>query len=99
MQIELEVVSHNEALLRLIREFAEGLGWTLGPKVPSGISLRQTEDSAGANHLLNVLTYMALSAAKTGGDASEPLCRIRYREGHASAVKLGIRIAEFDLSA
>jgi hypothetical protein len=44
------------------------------------------------------LTYVALSATKAGIDPSEPDCRIKYRQGEASEVTLGIRIADFDLS-
>jgi hypothetical protein len=100
MRAELTVVSQNESLLRLVREFAEGLGWTLGSAAPSAISLLQPEpeETRGPDHLLNLLTYVALNAVKTGAGSSEPLCRIRYREGHAWEVTLGIRITEFNLS-
>ena len=97
VQIEFTVISQNEALLRLVREFAEGLGWTRGSSPPSAISLLQSEQTPGGNDLLNLLAYTALSAAKIGAESSEPLCRIRYREGQASEVRLGLRIAEFDL--
>ncbi|HEX5110178.1 MAG TPA: hypothetical protein VFV95_17125 [Vicinamibacterales bacterium] len=96
MRLELTVVSQSAALLRLVREFAEGLGWTLASIAPSSITLREPEESP-PERVLNLLTYVSLSAAKEGIDTSEPLCRIRYREGHSSEVTLGVRITEFDI--
>ena len=96
VRLELSVVSESGALLRLVREFAEGLGWTLTSITPSSITLREPEES-GPERVLNLLTFVSLSTAKVGIDSSEPLCRIRYREGPASEVTLGVRITEFDL--
>ena len=96
VRLELTVVSGSTALLRLVREFAEGLGWTLASFAPSSITLREPDESP-PERVLNLLTYVSLSAAKEGIDASEPLCRIRYREGPASEVTLGLRIIEFDI--
>jgi hypothetical protein len=46
--------------------------------------------------LLNVLTFAALSATRLGLDPSEPLCHVRYHEGHAATeVTLTIRLAGF----
>jgi len=94
------LLSQNGSLLRLVREFAEGLGWTLESSAPSAITLVQPQQTNGLDHLLNLLTYVALAAGKTGVDPGEPLCRIRYRQGQAlSEVTLGLRITEFDLGA
>ena len=96
VRLELTVVSGSAALLRLVREFAEGLGWTLASFAPSSITLREPDESP-PERVLNLLTYVSLSATKVGIDTSEPLCRIRYREGPASEVTLGVRITEFDI--
>jgi hypothetical protein len=93
------LTSQNGTLLQLVREFAEGLGWMADPAAPSAIICRRPENTASPDDLLNLLTYVALSATKAGVDPSEPLCRIVYRQGEASQVTLGIRIADFDLSA
>ena len=97
MHLELTVVSASGTLLNLVREFAQGLGWTLGSDAPSAIHLIGPKER-GQDQLLNILTYLSLSAAKAGVEPGEPLCQIRYREGAASAVTLGLRIAEFDLT-
>jgi hypothetical protein len=86
-------------LLRHVREFAEGLGWTLASDAPSAINLVEPDEGRDPDHLLNLLTYVSLTAAQAGIQTSEPLCRIQYREGPASQVTLGLRIAEFDLKS
>ena len=96
--MEMTVTSQNGTLLRLVREFAEGLGWVVGPPAPSAITCRRPENTGSPDDLLNLLTYVALSATKAGVDPSEPHCRIKYRQGEASEITLGIRIADFDLS-
>ena len=97
VRLQLTVVSDNGMLLRHVREFAEGLGWKLASDAPSAINLVEPDEGRGPDQLLNLLTYVSLSAARAGVDPSEPLCRIQYREGPASQVTLGLRIAEFDL--
>ena len=97
MRLQLTVVSDSGPLLRHVRDFAEGLGWKLASDAPSAINLLEPEEGRGPDSLLNLLTYVSLSAAKVGVDSTEPLCRIQYREGPASQVTLGLRIAEFDL--
>jgi hypothetical protein len=97
MRLELRIDSENGTLLRLVHEFAEGLGWTLASEAPSAISLLEPEGDGGADGLLHLLTHVALSAAKAGVDPSEPLCRIRYRQGPASHVTLTVRINDFSV--
>ena len=98
MTVHFTLVSDNELLLRLVREFAQGLGWTV-EEAPVGISVVQPDILDGGDHLLRLLTYVALAAAKAGIDASEPLCHVRYREGKGAEVSLGVRIADFDMKA
>jgi hypothetical protein len=100
MTVRFTLVSENELLLRLVREFAQGLGWTVEDAPASvGVTVVQPDILEGSDHLLRLLTYVALGAAKAGIDASEPLCRVRYREGKGAEVSVGLRIAEFDMRA
>ena len=99
MRLQLTVISDSGMLLRHVREFAEGLGWKLASDAPSAINLVEPDEARGSDQLLNLLTYVSLSAVKAGVDSSEPLCRIQYREGPASQVTLGLRIAEFNLKS
>jgi hypothetical protein len=98
MRLELRIDTESGTLLRLVREFAEGLGWTLASEAPSAVCLLEPEDS-GADGLLHLLTHVALSAAKAGIPTSEPLCRIRFGQGPASDVTLAVRIEDLAVGA
>jgi len=90
------VDSQNKRLLGLVRDFALGLGFADEPGPPSqvAVSLPQASDET----LLHLLTHVALSATKAGVEPDEPLCRVTFQEhGAASEVRLGLRIASFDL--
>jgi hypothetical protein len=98
MIVHLMLVSENEAVLRLVGDFARGLGCAVDtvPALP-GRAIRTEVPDAG-DTLLEVLTHIALSATKGGVDVAEPLCRVTYRHGSApSEVTLGLRIAEFSI--
>ena len=98
MVVHLTLVSENEVVLRLVGDFASGLGCALDtvPASP-GRGIRAEVPDAG-NTLLELLTHIALSATKGGVDVAEPLCRVTYRHGSApSEVTLGLRIAEFSI--
>ena len=90
------VDSQNKRLLGLVQDFALGLGFTDEPGPPSqvAVSLPQASDET----LLHLLTHVALSATKSGVEPGEPLCSVTFQEhGAASEVRLGLRIASFDL--
>ena len=90
------VVSQNQRLLGLVRDFAAGLGFASEPGPPSHIAV--TVPQASDETLLHLLTHVALSATKSGVEPNEPLCRITYQEnGAASEVRLSLKIASFDL--
>ena len=97
MTVRFTLVSENELLLRLVREFAQGLGWTVEDASPSVVTVRQPDVLEGSDHLLRLLTYVALGTAKAGIDVSDPICRVGYREGKGAEVSLGLRIADFDM--
>lgn len=92
------VVSQSERLLGLVRDFAVGLGLASEPGPPSHVAVSLTQGSHET--LLHLLTHIALSAAKSGVETSEPVCRVTFHEpGAASEVSLGLKIASFDLQA
>jgi hypothetical protein len=98
MRVQFTLVSRNGALLRLVSEFAQGLGWTVEAAPTSAISVFQSDGQLAPDHLVRLLTYVGLAAAKTGVDSSEPLCEVTYREDNAAAqVTMGLRIAHFDM--
>ena len=100
MRVNFTLVSQNEALLRHVREFAQGLGWTVEAAPASAISVFQSDGQLAPDHLVRLLTYVGLAAAKSGVDSSEPLCQVTYREDNAAAeVTMGLRIAQFDMKA
>lgn len=100
MTAHLTLLSENEVLLRLVADFARGLGCPLHA-VPASTGRGITAEVPDAGDtLLALLTHVALSATKAEVDVAEPLCRVTYRHGSApSEVTLGLRIAEFSLGA
>ena len=98
MNVHLTVLSQNDMLLRLVGDFAKGLGCTTDADDARG-QLR-IEWSVTDDALLELLDYVALSATRAGVDVGEPLCRLTYRRGEAPAqVTLDLRIADFSLVA
>jgi hypothetical protein len=96
MIVSVTLVSENDLVLRLVRDFAHGLGCPVdnGP-TSSGRSIRITVDDDD-HVLMELLTHVALSAAKAGVEFTEPLCHVTYRHrGVPSDVTLTLRIAEF----
>jgi hypothetical protein len=92
MTVSVTLVSENDLVLRLVRDFAQGLGCPvdMGP-MSSGIRIDVVDDHS----LVELLTHVALSAAKAGVDVAEPLCHVTYRHpGVTSDVTLTLRIAE-----
>jgi hypothetical protein len=96
VDLHLTVVSKSELLLQLVGDFARGLGCAVGGD--DGSSLLRIDVSDADDGLLELLDYVALSAARAGVDVGEPLCRLTYRRGEAAAqVTLDLRIADFSL--
>jgi hypothetical protein len=98
MRMLVTVDSQNERLLGLVRDFAVGLGFTAERGSPSqvAVSLPQASDET----LLHLLTHVALSATKSGVEPGEPICQVTFQEdGAPSEVRLGLRIASFDLQS
>ena len=94
MAVFVTLVSENDLILRLVSEFAHGLGCPVDiGQMSSGHSIRIEVDDDDRN-LVELLTHVALSAAKAGVDVAEPLCHVTY-PGATSDVTLTLRIAEF----
>ena len=98
MIVRLILFSENEMILGLVGDFAKGLGCTLGAAPLSLGRGLQTEFTDAGDTLLELLSYVALTATKAGINPAEPLCRVTYWHRGASAeVTLGLRVAEFSL--
>src|SRR5436190_19890290 len=96
MVVFVTLVSENDLILRLVGDFAHGLGCPVDiGLMSSGHSIRIEVDDDDRN-LVELLTHVGLSAAKAGVDVAEPLCHVTYRHrGATSDVTLTLRIAEF----
>jgi len=96
VDVHLTVLSQSEVLLRLVGDFAKGLGCTTEGE--SGRKLRIGLSDAD-DRLLQLLEYIALSVTRAGVNLAEPLCRLTYRRGQApSQVTLDLRIADLGLA-
>ena len=98
MTVRFTFATKSDHLFRLVAEFAQGLGCTVQAGPIDG-ALR-AEVPAGAEGVLDLITYVALSAMKSRVDLAEPLCEVTYRQdAAASEVALALRIADIRLQA
>ena len=96
MTASVTLVSENDLLLRLVRDFAHGLGRSVETEPTSSPRRIRIEVDDDDRTLVELLTHVALSAAKAGVDCAEPLVHLTYRHhGVTSDVTLKLRIAEF----
>jgi hypothetical protein len=95
MTVFVTLVTESELLLHLVSDYARGLGCDVdGAANPARGSIRIEVDDDRS--LVELLTHVALGAAKAGIAVSEPLCQVTYRHaGVTSDVILTLRIAEF----
>lgn len=94
MTVSVTLVTEHDLVLRLVHDFAHGLGCAAELGSSSGRSVRIELDDTD-HRLIELLTHVALSAAKAGVDVAEPLCHLTYRHsGVTSNVTLTLRIAE-----
>jgi hypothetical protein len=95
MTLSVTLVSENDLVLRLVRDFAHGLGCTVTAPKSADRSIRIEVDDDD-HSLVELLTHVALSAAKAGVDVAEPICHVTYQHRSVtSEVTLTLRIAEF----
>ena len=95
MTVFVTFVSESDVLLGLVSDYARGLGCQVDVGLmSSNRSIRIEVDDDRS--LVELLTHVALAAAKAGVEVSEPLCQVTYRHrGVTSDVTLTLRIAEF----
>ena len=95
MMVRFTLLTGNETVLLQVSDFAKGLGCT--PDSPRGRELCVEMPGAG-DMLLELLSYVGLTATKAGIPPEEPLCRVTYwHRGAVAEVTLGLRLAEFGL--
>lgn len=97
MIASLTLVSDNDLVLGLVGDFARGLGCAVDAISSGGRRIRiDMPDSDDT--LIELLTHVALSAAKAGVQVAEPLCYLTCRHGGVSSeVTLALRIEEFTI--
>jgi hypothetical protein len=99
VNLQLSVLSQNDFLLRLVGDFASGLGCAVHASDDSG-ELRIESTAADDELILELLGFVALSATRSGVDLAEPLCRVTYRRSGAPAqTTLDLHISDFRLTA
>jgi hypothetical protein len=98
MTAELTVVSGSGVVLKLVGDYAHGLGCASeAVSTAEGTGLRIDIGTFDAR-LVDILTHVALACAKAGLDVDEPRCELTYRGANAnSRVRLALRIARFDI--
>jgi hypothetical protein len=98
MEVYLTLISGNDVILHLVGDFARGLGCKLeSVAAPPKRGIRIQVPDVG-HSLVEILTHVALSAAKAGVDTAEPLCQLTSRHpGVSSEVRLAFRINDFSI--
>jgi hypothetical protein len=96
MTVSVTLVSENDQVLRLVRDFAHGLGHPVDvAQTSAGQGVRIEVDDED-HSLVELLTHVALSAAKAGVNVAEPLCYVTYQHRSVtSQVTLSLRIIDF----
>jgi len=95
----LTIESGSDAVLSLVAAFMHGLGYQVEPTTNDPHAVRVVLPE-GTGDLLEVLSQIALSAAKAGVDVTEPICRIAFRHTNAaSAVSLAFRLDSFSIES
>ena len=102
MIASLTLVSRNDVVLSLVADFARGLGCTVDTVPPwkRRIRVGMPDSPESDEMLVELLTHVALSAAKAGVEVTEPLCYLTRRHGGVSSeVTLALRIEEFAIDS
>ena len=98
MTVYLTLTSGNDLVLRLVSEFARGLGCAVDAASTTANHRVRIEVPDTGHTLVELLTHVALSATKAGIDLTEPLCEVASRHaGASSEVKFAFRVAEFNI--
>jgi len=99
MNLSVTLVTDNDVVRRLVSDFAHGLGRPVTAAISPDRAIRIEVDD-DVQSLVELLTHVALSAAKAGVDVAEPICHVRYQhQSVTSEVTLTLRIAEFRIDS
>ena len=94
MTLFVTLVSESDLVLSLVRDYARGLGCPV-TTVASDRSVR-IEVQDDDHSVLELLTHVALSAAKAGINVAEPIVRVTYQHPSVTTeVAITLRIDEF----
>ena len=100
MTAHLAVLSGNGVVLKLVSDYAHGLGCTsesTSEPEGSGVRIAMSNDEVG---LLDLLTQVALGCAKAGLEVNEPVCVLTaHGAGAASQVRLALRMERFNIES
>jgi hypothetical protein len=95
----LTVESKSEAVRATVADFAHGLGCEVEDGRREGTPLLRITMPESTDHVLELMSHIALSATRALVDLDEPLCRVSFRHrGAASVVTLGLRVTELDIA-
>jgi hypothetical protein len=98
MKVVVRLVSKSDLIRGLVRDFARGLGCPVSAATADTSVCIEIDDDD--HSLVELLTHVALSAAKAGVDVAEPVCHVTYQHRSVtSQVTLTLRIAEFRIDA
>ena len=99
MKVSVTLVSENDLIRALVRDFAHGLGCPVAAATPPDTTIR-IDINDDDHSLVELLTHVALSAAKAGVNVAEPVCQVTYQhKSVTSEVTLTLRIADFRIDA
>ena len=100
MIAHLTVESGSEVVRATVADFARGLGCAVEDDRRQATPLVRITMPESTDHVLELMSHVALSATRAMVDLDEPVCRVTFQHGGAtSVVTLGLRIAEFDIGA
>jgi hypothetical protein len=97
MTAQLTLESRSDVVRGLVAEFSQGLGYPVSATTGPAIRIEVPEST---DLLLELMSHIALCAAKANIEVEEPLCRLQFQHTNAATVvTLGLRIAEFGYHA
>jgi hypothetical protein len=97
MTVYLTLTSGSDLVLRLVSDFARGLGCAVQTFSAEGNGQIRIEVPDVGHTLVELLTHVALSATKAGIEITEPLCQVTCRHSAASEVNLAFRVTDFSI--
>jgi len=82
-----------------VADFARGLGCGVEDGRRGDTPLIRITMPESTDHVIELMSHVALSATRALVDLDEPVCRVTFQHGGAaSVVTLGLRVTEFDIT-